>query len=42
VDGIPEEIIQKQVGQVGVLVVGSLDIAQEDGPVVHFINISCE
>jgi hypothetical protein len=42
VDGIPEEIIQKQVGQVWVLVVGSLDVAQEDGSVAHFINILSE
>ena len=32
VDGVPEEVVQEQVGQLRVLVVGGLDVAQEDRP----------
>lgn len=31
-DGVPEEVVQEQVGQLRVLVVGGLDVAQEDRP----------
>ena len=31
-DGVPEEVIQEQVGQLRVLVVSGLDVAQEDRP----------
>ena len=32
VDRIPEEVVEKKIGQILVLVVGGLDVAQEDRP----------
>ena len=31
-DGVPKEVVQEQVGELGILVVGGLDVAQEDRP----------